>query len=216
LSGSDDHDRQRGRTGGGDREQPTNPDRPAPRIFALGEEDGSAPLAAVFKTRKRRSREGDTPNRPPRSEGNPSGRGERYPLASDPPLDVLDALDEDLDARSPDESFDVLLTEDFRVSSTPPPLPDEPPEPAGPRLKDVIPPDADPVWAREAILGLAAEQSEKRRRIVDGAWYQELFSLDYLKSEPPTSNEQVRTEVDFIESALSLPAQGRVLYLGSG
>lgn len=65
-------------------------------------------------------------------------------------------------------------------------------------------------------MSIAAEQAGRRRRPVDGAWYQELFGLDYLKSEAPTSAEQVRTEVDFIESALSLPSAGRVLDLGCG
>ncbi len=215
MSRNDDRDRQRTPPGSGAGEGVASGEVKE-RLFAIGESAGAAPLAAVFKTRRRSPRRQSTP--PPTPERNLTGgsrEDERYPLASDPPLDVLDVLEGDaleIDERSPDESFDVLLTDDFRVApgSTPPAT-----SPAPPRLEDLIPPDADPVWAREAILGIA-EQNAGRHRPTEGAWYQELFSQDYIRSEPPTTGEQLRTEVDFIESALSVPSGGRMLDLGCG
>jgi SAM-dependent methyltransferase len=134
---------------------------------------------------------------------------------------VLDVLDEDAIEIEPDEGFDVLLTHDFRVAapSNPPTgaptaKPSQPP-PRRSALADIIPPDADPVWAREAVLALIAERAATRARPT-GMWYHELFNVDYLKSELPVSPEQIRSEVDFIETALALPAAGRVLDLGCG
>lgn len=220
MTRNDDEDRRRAR-GGAEASARADAGGNKERLFAIGESAGAAPLAAVFKTR--RGRRDAEPDEPPAESGprnlTAASREDRYPLASDPPLDVLDVLDDDdlelEDERSPDESFDVLLTDDFRVSegASPPPAPEAP---VGPRLSDIIPPDADPVWAREAVMGVIEQQAAERRMPSDGAWYKELFSHDYVRSEPPTSNEQLRVEVDFIESALSVPGGGRVLDLGCG
>jgi len=186
------------------------------RLFAIGESDGAAPLAAVFKTRRSRKPREEPHPPPERNLTHASREDERYPLASDPPLDVLDVLDgEDMTggARAADESFDVLLTDDFRVAPNSEPAEAVSATPS--TLEGLIPADADAVWVRELVLGIA-EQNAGDRRKIDGIWYQDLFSHDYISSEPPTTSEQLRTEVDFIESTLSVPAGGRILDLGCG
>ncbi len=214
MTRNEDRDRPSTSTNGGDSGR-TAAGEAKERLFAIGESDGAAPLAAVFKTRRNRKPRAESTPPPERNLTQGSREDERYPLASDPPLDVLDVLDDndlEMDARSPDESFDVLLTDDFRVSGTSQP----PPVPAAPAsLEDFVPADADPTWIREMVMGVAEQNAGQRPRI-DGAWFQELFSLDYVRSEPPTTSEQLRTEVDFIESTLSVPSGGRLLDLGCG
>lgn len=184
------------------------------RLFSLGQDDSSVPLAAVFKTRRPRG-ERQTPPPPPERPLPPPPPGR--PGAPPATIEVLDVLDDD--AVEVDEGFDVLLTNDFRVTapSTPPSTGKGAPPPPrrGATLADVIPPDADPVWAREAVLAFAAERAAERKR-PNGMWYQEFFGVDYVKSEVPPSAEQIRGEVDFIETALALPTAGRVLDLGCG
>lgn len=214
MTRNDERDRQRPSADAGEGRSSTGDGKE--RLFAIGESAGAAPLAAVFKTRRNRRPRAESKPPPERNLTQPSREDERYPLASDPPLDVLDVLDEGdlgVEGRSPDESFDVLLTDDFRVASTSKPPPAEPPPP--PKLEDMIPADADPGWIRELVMGIAEQNAGQRRR-VDGLWYQEMFSLDYIRSEPPTTSEQLRSEVDFIESALSVSTGGRMLDLGCG
>lgn len=213
MTRNDDHSP---RPPGRDAERkPETDDAPKERLFSFGDDAGEVPLAAVFKTRRRRGRrreDGASPSTLPPVASPP---GQRPVSGAD--LDVIDVVGGEFAEQSPEESFDVLLTDDFRVAepASPPPRPLVP-EHHGPRIADVIPPDADPVWAREAVLSLAEERMAERRRNSDGAWYHEVFSSDYLKVEPPHGDAPLRTEVDLIESSLALPAGGRVLDLGCG
>lgn len=194
----DDSNRRRPRESGETR--PTA-DAGKERLFSMGD-DGDVPLAAVFKTRRGPRRSAPPPP----------------PIEPAEPLEVLDVLDEDaVELTDADEGFDVLLTNDFRVSksSKAPARHEARPGERPATLSDVIPPDADPTWAREAVLAAVAERAGGRDR-PDGMWYQELFNSDYLKTELATGAEQVRAEVDFIENALGLPTAGRVLDLGCG
>lgn len=179
--------------------QPTG-DAGKERLFSMGD-DGDVPLAAVFKTRRGPRRSAPPPP----------------PIDAPESLEVLDVLDEDaVELTDADEGFDVLLTNDFRVSkASKAPARDARSDDRPPSLNDVIPPDADPVWAREAVLATVAERAGGKDR-PDGMWYQELFNSDYLKTDLAIGAEQVRSEVDFIENALGLPTAGRVLDLGCG
>lgn len=181
--------------------------------------DSTVPLAAVFKTRRPRDGRDNTPPPTPNNAAPPPVPGASAATNTAGP--TLDVLDEDAIEIEPDEGFDVLLTHDFRVAApsnpptgTPTAKPSQPPARRS-VLADAIPPDADPVWAREAVLALIAERAAARARPT-GMWYHELFNVDYLKSELPVSPEQIRSEVTFIEAALALPTAGRVLDLGCG
>ncbi|MCB9550721.1 MAG: class I SAM-dependent methyltransferase [Myxococcales bacterium] len=183
------------------------------RLFSLGQDDSSVPLAAVFKTRRPRG-ERQTPPPPP-----------ERPLPPPPPANPArprpPSRSSTCSTTTPSRSTKASTSSSPTTSASPPPRrpahrQGRPPPPRrGATLADVIPPDADPVWAREAVLAFAAERAAERKR-PNGMWYQEFFGVDYVKSEVPPSAEQIRGEVDFIETALALPTAGRVLDLGCG
>lgn len=127
-------------------------------------------------------------------------------------------------------------TGDAQMPSTPPPAarePSPPPAPAPPpaptepvlepqqkapppTLPELVPPDADPVWARDALLSLAGDYLKQHRTPTERAWFAEVFRAAYLKAHPVRGDATTRAEVDFIETRLGAVEGARLLDVACG
>lgn len=89
---------------------------------------------------------------------------------------------------------------------------------SGPKtdLSTIVPPDADPLWAVNAILGHAESFVVEARHGSKSAWYAKVFGRDFLKASSPRSSKTVTQEVDFLEQQLRLAPGARVLDLCCG
>lgn len=199
-------------------------------LFSLGEsDDGAAPLAAVFKTRRKRKRrkksevadpraepgaENTAPppdhfrTEPPAAEASAPPAEEPSPPSEEPPpaAATLEPPETPVSAPTIEEAGETV-----EQDSVPPP------PPAGARtLADIVPPGADPVWARDAVLSLASEYLEAHRTPTEGAWFSELFGKEYLAAQPLREGQQTEREVDFIERALNVAEGARVFDLCCG
>ncbi|MCA9526569.1 MAG: methyltransferase domain-containing protein [Myxococcales bacterium] len=83
-------------------------------------------------------------------------------------------------------------------------------------LRNLLPPDADLAWAQDALLALAAQDAARLRTPARGAWFSELFSEEYLSSQPIRSDAAVEREVEFLEATLGLVPGARILDLACG
>lgn len=202
-------------------------------LFALGSSDGMPPLAAVFKTRGRggrRRRDSEPPEGDPRAE--PASERRKTPppehfratpsepprpaqqTPSPPPVDPPSALlappvVEQRPSRpaDPEPAASVEEVDDNtveQVAATPP------------GLESVIPPNADPVWARDAVLSLATQYVSAHRTPSEGAWFAELFRNEYLLAHPMRDGKATAREAELIERALSVASGGRILDLCCG
>jgi len=83
-------------------------------------------------------------------------------------------------------------------------------------LAEIIPPDADPVWAAQAVLGLASAHAEANRTKVEGAWFADVFRNEYLLAHPMRAAHTSEREVEFLESQLCVAQGGRLFDLCCG
>lgn len=83
-------------------------------------------------------------------------------------------------------------------------------------LADIIPPDADPVWAAQAVLGLASARAKANRTPADGAWFAEVFRNEYLLAHPMRADHTSEREAEFIENQLCVATGGRLFDLCCG
>ncbi|HMJ14279.1 MAG TPA: class I SAM-dependent methyltransferase, partial [Polyangiaceae bacterium] len=70
--------------------------------------------------------------------------------------------------------------------------------------------------AREEAPVASRSEDTARVKVQRRAWWEELFSEDFVRALSKLSDEQVRHEVDFIEESLGVAAGGVVLDLGCG
>lgn len=84
------------------------------------------------------------------------------------------------------------------------------------RLRALLPPHADLAWAQEAILVLAAHDTARFRTPSRGAWYADLFSEEYLLSQPGRGEATITREVAFLRDRLELKRGDYVLDLACG
>ncbi|MCB9538755.1 MAG: methyltransferase domain-containing protein [Myxococcales bacterium] len=85
-----------------------------------------------------------------------------------------------------------------------------------PTLPELVPPDADPVWARDALLSLAGDYLKQHRTPTERAWFAEVFRAEYLKAHPVRSDVTTQAEVDFIEQRLGALEGARLLDVACG
>ena len=84
-------------------------------------------------------------------------------------------------------------------------------------LRALIPADADPAWARDAILAVANQDAARLRTPSMGAWFAEMFSEEYLQSQPHQGDATAISELRFLDWALRLRGQrSRLLDVGCG
>ena len=102
------------------------------------------------------------------------------------------------------------------TTSDPPAEPEGSVESAPSALSEVIPADADPVWAAQAVLGLAEEYARANRTASDGAWFSEVFRNEFLLASPPRETRTSEREAEFIEEQLGVAAGGRLFDLCCG
>lgn len=84
------------------------------------------------------------------------------------------------------------------------------------RLRALLPPHADLAWAQEAVLVLAAHDTARFRTPSRGAWYTDLFSEEYLLSQPGRGEATITREVAFLRDRLELKRGDYVLDLACG
>lgn len=84
------------------------------------------------------------------------------------------------------------------------------------RLRALLPPHADLAWAQEAVLVLAAHDTARFRTPSRGAWYADLFSEEYLLSQPGRGEATISREVAFLRDRLELKRGDYVLDLACG
>ena len=111
--------------------------------------------------------------------------------------------------------------------SAPPPPPaaahavSAPPIPSGPAAPQAAPP-APPREAAPALAASAPTSADgpptdpKRPGKKKGAWWEDFFNDDYLRTVPSPSAKQVRRQCDFIEQRLGLAAGATLLDVGCG
>lgn len=147
-------------------------------------------------------------------------------VAEAPPPQVASQVSPAHDARRPSGAS---------VPAIPPPLPPAtkiapPPPPAAAR-----PPTPPPVPAAKAVvidpptpvsrpliapppasLPNFGEESKLKKKKRSKQWFEEIFDEDYLHTLPFLTPQQTEREVDFLQSALDLPAGSRLLDIGCG
>lgn len=84
------------------------------------------------------------------------------------------------------------------------------------RLRALLPPHADLAWAQEAVLVLAAHDTARFRTPSRGTWYADLFSEEYLLSQPGRGEATITREVAFLRDRLELKRGDYVLDLACG
>ncbi|MFO0681863.1 MAG: methyltransferase domain-containing protein [Sandaracinus sp.] len=98
----------------------------------------------------------------------------------------------------------------------PPPAPVAPPA-AAPAAPTAPPPTASPREApREPAPPEGPPTDPRRTGKKKGAWWEDFFNDDYLRTVPPPNPKQVRRQCDFIEQRLGLAAGATVLDVGCG
>lgn len=205
--------------GRGDGAAPTA-ESSANRFFAYGNEGEGVPLAAILRPRGRRRRaSGETP-------------------AAEEALTVAQAVARGRHgaggATDEGSDFDIVLTDAFQVEDIDDidpgePISVDPPEPeplgvpesslagaAARELEELLPEDADPVWAHTRMLEEVERKAAERRTPSEGAWFSELFNREYPLGYPDRSAFARPAEIDFIERALDLVKGGRILDLACG
>ena len=85
-----------------------------------------------------------------------------------------------------------------------------------PTLPDLVPADADPVWVKEALLGLAADYAKAHRTPTERAWFAEVFRNEYLRANAPRGDASTRVEVDFLMDRLRVVKGARLLDIACG
>lgn len=176
------------------------------------------PLAAIFRTRRDRKR------KPPQEpDWVPPAEPQAQPV-------LLDAIDDPF-ALEDSQEIEIVDAADLMSeplpqaqpsahAPTPPPLPasvmqgdDDEPHP----LRALIPEAADAAWAQDAVLAIAARDAHRLRTPATGAWFAEMFTEEYLQSQPVAGDSTLRAELRFLDWALDLQGrQGYLLDLGCG
>jgi SAM-dependent methyltransferase len=116
------------------------------------------------------------------------------------------------------DSADRLQVEELSREDSPS-LPPEEPEPAGPppapsaRAEGKPPP---PPKRAPSLTPAEIEASEKKKSRTKRAWWEELFSEDFVRANWKVSEQQIKREVTFVEESLGVAPGGVVLDLGCG
>jgi SAM-dependent methyltransferase len=116
------------------------------------------------------------------------------------------------------DSADRLPVEELSREDSPSLPPDEPgaqPPPPAPsaRAEGKAPP---PPPKRAPAPALAEAEPEKKKSKTKRAWWEELFSEDFVRANWKVSDEQIKREVTFVEESLGVAPGGVVLDLGCG
>ncbi len=132
------------------------------------------------------------------------------------------------------DSADRIPVEELSREDSPSLPPEEmtpmmpPPAPSGrPEAKPQPPPPpkrpapaAEPAAAAPAVEPTAREitspDGEKKKSKQKRAWWEELFSEDFVRANWKVSDEQIKREVTFVEESLGVAPGGVVLDLGCG
>ena len=91
------------------------------------------------------------------------------------------------------------------------PQPPPPPKRAAPAAEAAAPAVVEPA-ARE----ITSPEGEKKKSKQKRAWWEELFSEDFVRANWKVSDEQIKREVTFVEESLGVAPGGVVLDLGCG
>ena len=100
----------------------------------------------------------------------------------------------------------------------PPPAPSGRPEAKAEAKPQPPPPPKRPQAAEPAAAAAPepAPEGEKKKAKQKRAWWEELFSEDFVRANWKVSDEQIKKEVTFVEESLGVAAGGVVLDLGCG
>jgi len=104
----------------------------------------------------------------------------------------------------------------------PPPAPSGRPEAKAEAKPQPPPPPKRPQAAEPAAAAapeareIASPDAEKKKAKQKRAWWEELFSEDFVRANWKVSDEQIKKEVTFVEESLGVAAGGVVLDLGCG
>ena len=190
------------------------------------------PLAAIFRTRRGQRQRTPGPDAVPAEPlpivaAEPDWTPPDDPEADAPMIEVtpiddatLDPFASPIDITQEIELIDAdhLLIEDIEIEA-PVYAPADTPEPtdgAHP-LRALIPADADPAWARDAILAIANQDAARLRTPSRGAWFAEMFNDEYLQSQPHRGEATDLSELRFLDWALRLHGRrSRLLDVGCG
>lgn len=200
------------------------------------------PLAAIFKTRRGRRRE-KAPD-PDASWRGPTDPPVAAPPIIESPIEpplvdspLLDSPLIDLDVHEPlaldladpdplatqeievltsgsliDDAAEMDTQEMVAVVPSLPPMPDNGAHP----LRSLIPEAADPAWARDTLLAVANQDARRFRTPTAGAWFAEMFTEEYLQSQPLRGDATTQAELRFLDWAMRLKGPSRLLDLGCG
>lgn len=185
------------------------------------------PLAAIFRTRRGRRQKTPAPAPAPDVTGEPEWRPPDDGEADTPVLEIAQIDDHG------DDPFaaPIATTQEMEVIDADALIVDdlisiEAPTSAGPApdrsdgahpLRALIPADADPAWARDAILAIANQDASRLRTPSMGAWFADMFTEEYLQSQPHRGEATARSELRFLDWALRLRGQpARLLDVGCG
>ncbi|MGK0358330.1 MAG: SAM-dependent methyltransferase [Bradymonadia bacterium] len=182
------------------------------------------PLAAIFRTRRDRRQQVPAASA---DATEPDWLPPDDPEADTPVIEIAQIEGVDDPFASPitttqeAEIFDAdtLVVEDFIdvESPTQPEIQIKTPDDGAHPLRALIPADADPAWARDAILAIANKDAARLRTPSMGAWFAEMFTEEYLQSQPHRGEATNQSELRFLDWALRLRGQpARLLDLGCG
>lgn len=186
------------------------------------------PLAAIFKTRRARRREQSS--EPPAVEASAWRAPTDPPIAEPPLIEIDDHEPVSLDASTPspiDTQELEALTPEALLDDTVDMHAEEiaavvPPQrlPAGADgahpLRGLIPEAADPAWARDTVLAVANQDAMRFRTPAAGAWFAEMFTEEYLQSQPIRGDATTQSELRFLDWAMRLKGPSRLLDIGCG
>ncbi len=147
--------------------------------------------------------------------------------AAEAALRALDALEGERESARGDvaelEADDVMTEEPIaarasaaRPASTPPARPSLPPNSKQEGKAPPLPPPAQRAPSSSQPTPSPPSVADASQRRKTRAWWEEMFGEDYLRAMAKISDEQIATEVDFIEDSLGVAKGGTMLDLACG
>ncbi len=188
------------------------PEEVAPDEIAADEilEEPAASVPAVSKRPPR-------PSRPPPPRSTPSmpaAAAERPRGVPSGPPPAPPTVPREAGAPQPPASAPAAPMPAAAAPAAPPPAAAPPAAPPSAAPPHVAPPREA---AREAPAHAEGPPTDPRRTgKKKGAWWEDFFNDDYLRTVPPPNPKQVRRQCDFIEQRLGLAAGATVLDVGCG
>jgi SAM-dependent methyltransferase len=147
------------------------------------------------------------------------------------PVEVLEEIAEEevstlvsgqAEAKAPQEEVDVDLEHEAPISIPPPdvvpgpaPAAPAPASPASARDGEQPKPPPPPQRNKSKAPSLPKPVPQAKRR-QKPPWWEDVFGEDFVRASLRLTDDQVRTEVDFIEESLGVASGGIVLDLGCG